>query len=136
MNSSFANGNECHNDGNGYCITVDVADYHKTQNKEDLCYVLQVNASDHYRSGSVAMERLPAVIFAISKDSEMLGKPLSFRVLKAEIVPAGQCGAKKTNLQPVQGCDIFEYEAISGVVRSIVLTGFQDDTSYSCELQD
>src|SRR3982751_1016468 len=71
---------------NSYCITVDVTNSKRADNlKNDLCFVLQINASDRLTSGSIPIQQLPAVLFSIPNNGVSLGKPLHFKILKAHI---------------------------------------------------
>lgn len=131
--TAFADTKLCPNGSSEYCINVEVSNSQvPANNKSDLCYVLQLNGSDQIASGSIPMQELPTVLFAISKDHSAIGKPLSFKIVKAQVVPSGQCNAKQATLQTVSGCDIFEYATIPGVARSMVLKESQAHNGYTC----
>lgn len=126
---------KCQNEADAYCINVDVKNSQKPNNfNNDLCYVLQINASDQFINGSVHMSQLPAAIFEISKNQAISGKPLIFKMIKAAIVPSGQCGLNPLELAHVDGCEIVEYAAIAGVSRSIFLTKSRKTTNFTCDI--
>jgi hypothetical protein len=134
INAAFAEDTNCENK---YCISVDVENSQMSNNSNpnfDLCFVLQINASDHFINGSISMQQLPAVLFSISKNNELSGKPLSFRIIKAQIVPSGQCNSSQSSLEPVAQCEIFDYAAMHGVSRSIDLIKNKYKSGFTCNI--
>ena len=131
----FAENKTCQNETNAYCVDVDVKNSQKPANiNNDLCYVLQINASDQFISGSLSMSQLPAAIFEIAKNETLSGKPLNFKIVKAEIVPSGQCNANQASLEHVNECEVFEYAALAGVSRSIILIPSRKTGNFTCEI--
>jgi hypothetical protein len=134
ISTAIAESKNCQNEADAYCINVDVKNSQKPNNfNNDLCYVLQINASDQFVSGSIPMSKLPTAVFAISKNQGSSGKPLNFKIIKAEIVPSGQCGLN-LGLAQVDRCEIFEYATMAGVSRSILLIKSRKTASFTCDI--
>jgi len=137
LNSAFADRKECKNGSDEYCINIQVSNSSQYENSNnDLCFVLQLNGSDRFASGSIPMQQLPTALFAIEKNRSSLGKPLSFKIVKAQVVPSGQCDIKQASLQPVDGCGIFEFAAIAGVSRSMTLIESANNSGYTCSIKN
>jgi len=135
MSVTLAENKNCQNEADNYCINVDVTNSQKLNNiNNDLCYVLQINASNQFVSGSFPLSRLPAAVFAISKKQATSGKPLIFKMIKAEIVPSGQCSLNQFSLKPVDQCEVFEYATLAGVSRSILLKESRKTASFTCDI--
>lgn len=135
--NALADDKECKASDHGYCINVDVVNNKKANNAQsDFCFVLQLNGSDRFASGSIPMQQLPTVLFTITKDRASIGKPLSFKIVKAQVVPSGQCTVKQASLQPVDGCDIFEYSAMTGVSRSMTLIESKNNSGFTCNIKN
>ncbi|MBV8803251.1 MAG: hypothetical protein JO131_09895 [Gammaproteobacteria bacterium] len=133
--NSFAENKNCDSQTSAYCISVDMKTNQKQNNSNnDLCYVLQVNASDQLISGSVPVSQLPEAVFTLTKNQALSGKPIVFKIVKAEIVPSGQCNVNRSNLVNVDQCEIFEYAALAGVSRSVLLIQSRKTASFTCDV--
>jgi hypothetical protein len=135
MGTAFAEDNACQNKTNDYCISVDVKNSKKPDNvNQDLCFVMQVNASDKWINGSIPMQQLPAIVFSMQKNHMSLGKPLAFKIIKAQVVPSGQCATNRPHFVAVEGCELLEYATLAGVSRSILLTKHKRDVVFTCDI--
>lgn len=133
--SVFADSRECKAGADGYCVNVGVFGSAQPENiKNDFCFVLQLNGSDRFASGSIPMEKLPTALFMIAKGHAAMGKPLSVKLVEAQVVPSGQCGHMQANLKPVTGCEIFEYSVMSGISRLLELNSAKENTAYVCRV--
>lgn len=138
IGTAFADGKLCQNDNGQYCININVKNtmpvHHATQNN-DLCFVLQLNGLQTYAKGNIPIKNLPTVLFSITKAYTSYGKPLDFKILKASVVPSGQCGVTQAYLEPVVHCDLMEYAVTAGISRSMTLSESEDHTYYTCEVR-
>ena len=83
MSTALADSKKCQNQTGSYCIYIDMKDKQKQKNvNSDLCYVLQINASDQLVSGSLPVSQLPEAVFTLTKNEALSGKPLVFKIIK------------------------------------------------------
>lgn len=135
FNKVYSDEKFCNNTDGKYCINIHVVTLAMLKDqKNDLCFVVQLNGSDQ-ASGSIPMQQLPTVLFSITKDRASYGKPLNFKLVKAQVVPTGQCNVMQAKLQPVMNCDIMEYSVAGGTARSMTISESKDHAFFTCKVK-
>jgi len=132
----FADSGFCDSNSNKYCININISEEQKTSGSNlDLCYVVQLNGNDVYAAGSIPIEQLPTVLFSTSDKFASFGKPLSFKIIKAQLVQKGQCKASYAKHAAVKDCNIMEFSTIGGTSRVMTLNKTASDSFFTCKIK-